>query len=80
MTETFKKFCGLLNGSFDAGFTLLPKEDCYQIDWHEWKKFFQEKSANEVQERSENSHLIHIWNKLSHDEIISENLLFYKLC
>lgn len=48
---------------------LLPKDDCYQIGWSEWPKFFNGSSAKDVLKRAENSHYVHLWNKLSHDEV-----------
>lgn len=52
---------------FDLHF--LPKDDCYQIGWDEWSKFFDESAAKEVMKRAEKSHYVHLWNQLSHDEV-----------
>lgn len=48
-----------------GGFSVLPTEACYEIDYPEWEKFFDESSVDEVMCRTQNSSIIHFWNYMS---------------
>jgi lactosylceramide 4-alpha-galactosyltransferase len=54
-----------------SGFLVLPTEACYEVDYPEWKKFFDEADAEEVMRRIENSSAIHFWNYMSAGEKLS---------
>lgn len=54
-----------------SGFSVLPPESCFEIDYPEWRKFFNESDVDEVMHRTENSSAIHFWNYMSAGEKIS---------
>ena len=50
------------------GFAVLPTRECYEINYPEWKKFFDESSVDEVFRRIQNSTVVHFWNFMSSKE------------
>ena len=50
------------------GFAVLPTRECYEINYPEWKKFFDVNSNDEVIRRTQNSTVIHFWNYMSSQE------------
>ncbi|KAK9883262.1 hypothetical protein WA026_001447 [Henosepilachna vigintioctopunctata] len=72
VTRMAKKHCqvekhnitDLCNRTCD-NFHIFSTEWFYPIPWRSWKQFFQEKDTGEVMTATENSYIIHVWNKFS---------------
>lgn len=47
------------------GFEVFNINAFYEINWDEWKYFFEEQHANSTLERTKESYLIHLWNHLN---------------
>lgn len=52
-------------------FLVLPPSQCYEVDYSEWRKFFEEESLNEVMNRTKNSFAVHFWNVMSNGQKLS---------
>jgi lactosylceramide 4-alpha-galactosyltransferase len=50
------------------GFSVLPAPICFEINYPEWRKFFNEVYAEEVLQRTKNSAVVHFWNFMSTKE------------
>lgn len=52
------------------GFKILPSEEFYPVNYWNWKHYFTSENMNETMRLIEKSRGIHVWNKLSHTEIV----------
>ncbi|XP_055306647.1 lactosylceramide 4-alpha-galactosyltransferase-like [Sitodiplosis mosellana] len=55
------------------GFKVFPKEEFYAINWDDWEQFFNANHTETVLEAIQGSSVIHLWNKLSHSQIIAKS-------
>lgn len=47
------------------GFEVFSRNAFYEINWMEWKRFFEEVYADKVIERLKESYMIHLWNHVN---------------
>lgn len=78
LTGTIKMLCNMTNMNDIMkkrschDFHFLSSEDCYEIYYHEWRKFFEPNSADEVMTRTKNSSIVHFWHYLSKSKKINK--------
>lgn len=70
LTRVLNRFCGekdVHNMTEKAcqGFSVLPQDLCYNLNYGEWPLLFDEKKTEEIMERLKNSIVIHYWTSLS---------------
>ncbi|XP_042553900.1 lactosylceramide 4-alpha-galactosyltransferase [Dipodomys spectabilis] len=69
LTRVFKRWCSIRSlGDSHAcrGVTALPREAFYPISWQNWKKYFEDISAQELARLLNATYAVHVWNKKSH--------------
>jgi lactosylceramide 4-alpha-galactosyltransferase len=54
-----------------CNFTVYKAKYFYPIYYPSWEMFFRESSWEEVKEASGDSYMIHVWNKLSKDTVVT---------
>lgn len=78
LTDIVHEMCNttdsaLMKREICRGFSVLPANACYEIDYPEWQKFFDESNVDEVLQRTENSSAVHFWNYMSAGEKLKTN-------
>ncbi|XP_014299405.2 lactosylceramide 4-alpha-galactosyltransferase [Microplitis demolitor] len=76
ITRTLQKICATkyardMTSKRCHGFTVYPPSAFYPIHYKMWKQYFESKNKTQVLKVIENAYAIHVWNKLSHSEIIN---------
>lgn len=76
-TELMDKICNttdvqnMYSGKADCNrFTIYPPEVLYPIGWNRWRILFNRSLRGYVKEKIKDSMSVHLWNHLSHDELI----------
>jgi hypothetical protein len=55
------------------GFLVYPPKECYEIDFTEGRKFFDEKDIDEVMNRTKDSYSVHFWNFMTKGIQLTKN-------
>ncbi|KAG4074488.1 hypothetical protein HA402_015777 [Bradysia odoriphaga] len=70
ITRVLQRFCHTYNTVWMTrtrckGFTVFPMNKVYAIDFNYWRLFFEEYFSERAMDLTENSIIVHVWNKLS---------------
>lgn len=58
------------------GLKVFPVEEFYAVGWDKWRHFFNVSFTGSVLKATKNSSVVHLWNKLTHNTIITKSQLF----
>lgn len=48
-----------------GGLNVLPRKSCFNLNYNEWRLFFDQARTSEVMQRLKDSYIVHYWSSLS---------------